>query len=66
MYFYIKEWANKSATLMTEDGVVLWTFPSVEEARKVWVDWYNVQEDRILYHIGYLRESNGVSECEAA
>ena len=65
MYFYIKEWPNKTATLMTEDGVVLWTFPNVDEARKVWRDWYKIQEDRILYHIGYLAE-DGVSECEVA
>ncbi len=24
---------------MTEDGVVLWTFSSIEEASKVWRDW---------------------------
>ncbi len=26
MIFYIKEWPNKMATLMTENGVVLCTF----------------------------------------
>ncbi len=35
----IKEWPNKAATLMTEDGVVLWTFSSIEEASEVWRDW---------------------------
>jgi hypothetical protein len=39
MQCLIKEWPNKMATLMTEDGVVLWTFSNVEEARKVWQDW---------------------------
>lgn len=65
MYFYIKEWPNNSAALMSEDGVVLWSFASVEEARKVWREWYNIQQDRIQYHLGYLRET-GVSECEFA
>lgn len=39
----IKEWPNKAATLMTEDGVVLWTFSSIEEASKVWHDWCMLQ-----------------------
>jgi len=65
MYFYIKEWSNKTATLMTEDGVVLWTYPSVDAARKVWSEWYNIQQDRMNYHLGFIRES-GVSECELA
>jgi hypothetical protein len=65
MMFYLKEWPNRSATLMSEDGVVLWTFPTLEEARRVWRDWYSVQEDRVHYHIGYLREP-GASECEPA
>ncbi len=45
MYCLIKEWPNKMATLMTEDGVVLWTFRDVEEARKVWQDWCSLQNN---------------------
>lgn len=52
MYCLIKEWPNKMATLMTEDGVVLWTFSNVEEARKVWRDWCSLQNDRITCQIG--------------
>jgi len=52
MYCLIKEWPNKMATLMTEDGVVLWTFSNVEEARKVWHDWCSLQNDRITCQIG--------------
>lgn len=43
MYCCIKEWPDKMATLMTEDGVVVWTFNSIEEAREVWHDWYQQQ-----------------------
>lgn len=43
MYCYIKEWPDKMATLMTEDGVVIWTFETIEEAREVWQDWYQQQ-----------------------
>lgn len=65
MIFYIKEWADQRATLMSEDGIALWNFPSTAEARKVLRDWYSVQQGEVLYHIGYLRES-GTSECEVA
>ncbi len=44
MTFYIKEWPNKKATLMTEDGVVVDTFRDVEEARRVWQDWCKEQK----------------------
>jgi len=34
MSFYIKEWPDNTATLITEDGRVVWIFPSVEEAEE--------------------------------
>ncbi len=34
MSFYIKEWPDNTATLMTEGGRVVWFFPSVEEAEE--------------------------------
>lgn len=34
MNFYIKEWPDNTATLMTERGHVVWIFPSVEEAEE--------------------------------
>jgi len=42
--FFIREWPDKTATLMADNGAVLWTFPSVEEARQVCRDWYRMQE----------------------
>ncbi|WP_172592432.1 hypothetical protein [Nitrosomonas supralitoralis] len=56
MYCLIKEWPNKMATLMTEDGVVLWTFSNVEEARQVWQDWCSLQNDKMAFEIGNLIE----------
>lgn len=47
MFFYIKEWPNKTATLMANDGHVLWTFHSAEEALKVCRDWHHVNEESI-------------------
>ncbi|PXW84950.1 hypothetical protein C8R34_12339 [Nitrosomonas sp. Nm84] len=57
MYCLIKEWPNKMATLMTEDGVVLWTFNNVEEARQVWQDWCSLQKNRISNQVEYLGKS---------
>jgi hypothetical protein len=54
MNFYIKEWPNKMATLMTDDGVVLWTFSNAEEARKVWRDWCKLQESKVSYKVESL------------
>lgn len=34
MNFYIKEWPDNTATLITERGRVVWTFASVDEARE--------------------------------
>lgn len=56
MYCLIKEWPNKMATLMTEDGVVLWTFSNVEEAHQVWQDWCSLQNDKMAFEIGNLTE----------
>ncbi len=58
MHCLIKEWPNKMATLMTEDGVVLWTFSDVEEARKVWQDWCSLQNEKNSSQIGRLCKSN--------
>lgn len=40
MEFIIKEWPDKSATLMTEHGYALSTFNSVGEARSACQAWY--------------------------
>lgn len=57
MRFFIKEWPNKTATLLAENGTVLWTFSSAEEAEKVCMNWYHVQEDNVVYHLDTLGPS---------
>jgi hypothetical protein len=32
MQIYVKEWPNRAATLYTDTGEELWTFPSIESA----------------------------------
>ena len=54
MYCLIKECPNKMATLMTEDGVVLWTFSNIEEARTVWHEWCSLHKDSMANQIGAL------------
>lgn len=58
MYCLIKEWPNKMATLMTEDGVVLWTFSDVEEARQVWKDWCSLQEKKVFHQVDFIKKSD--------
>ena len=41
MNLYIKEWPNKTATLMLDNGTVLFTFYSVDDAMTACRDWYN-------------------------
>jgi sorbitol-specific phosphotransferase system component IIA len=38
MNFYIKEWPDNTASLITEGGHVVWIFPSVEEAEEAAVN----------------------------
>ena len=47
MVFYIKEWADGHATLMADNGTVLWTFATVEDAERACYDWYNLHEDNV-------------------
>lgn len=49
MDFYIREWADGHATLMTEQGHVLWTFPGVDEAQSACREWYNINAERDDY-----------------
>lgn len=65
MNFFIKEWPNKSATLMTENGTVLWTFANVDEARRVCEEWYKVQDQDIDYHLHYL-DDPACASCSVA
>ena len=51
MYFYIKEWPNKTATLMSDNGTVLWTFHNVEEAQQVCREWYRIQDGDVSYYL---------------
>ena len=43
MKFFIKEWSDDTATLMTEHGQVVWTFSSVQEAVEGCAEWVGVK-----------------------
>lgn len=49
MTFYIKAWPDNTATLMTEIGQILWTFPSVEEAAQACQEWYDINSVKTDY-----------------
>jgi len=36
---FIKEWVNRTATIMTENGQVVWTFSSLQDARTACREW---------------------------
>ncbi len=42
MKVYIKEWADKTASLLTENGQVVWTFSSAAAARQACTDWHSI------------------------
>jgi len=39
MKVLVKEWPNRTATIMTENGQVVWTFSSVAAARAACHEW---------------------------
>jgi len=39
MRIYIKEWPNKTASIITAEGQVIWTFSSYESARQACREW---------------------------
>jgi len=42
MKVYIWEWANKTASILTDNGQVVWTFSSAAEARQACSDWHSI------------------------
>lgn len=44
MNFYIKTWPDDTATLMTDNGQVLWSFHSLDDAVTVCREWYNLND----------------------
>lgn len=42
MRVFIKEWPNKTATILTANGQVVWTFSSAAEARQACHDWRSI------------------------
>jgi hypothetical protein len=50
MKVFIKEWPNKTATIMTGNGQVVWTFSSVMEARKACREWHAIRSAEPVLH----------------
>lgn len=42
MRVFIKEWPNKTATIMSENGQVIWTFSTAAQARQACRAWHNL------------------------
>lgn len=42
MVVYIREWPNKTATIISDNGQVIWTFSSAAEAHRACREWHNL------------------------
>jgi hypothetical protein len=49
MKLFIKVWPNKTATIMTENGQVVWTFSSREIARNACQEWFTALAEKVEY-----------------
>lgn len=45
MKVYIQEWPNRTASLLTANGQVVWTFSSTAEAEQACRDWHSIIHD---------------------
>lgn len=50
MSFYIQEWADRSATLITREGHRLFSFRDVASALQACGQWYGVSERHVIPH----------------
>ena len=50
MKIIIKEWPNRTATLMTTNGQVIWTFSSIDEARMACREWQAISSAEEILH----------------
>ena len=57
MDFYIRELPDGKASLMTRDGLYLFTFRDLESARQACEDWYQLNGNEA----GRVSGMNGVS-----
>ena len=44
MKFFIKEWPDETASLMSENGSVIAYFPSIDDAIDVCHEWYQLTD----------------------
>jgi hypothetical protein len=42
MMVFIKEWPNKTATIISNNGQVIWTFSNIDQARRACGEWHNL------------------------
>jgi hypothetical protein len=49
MKLFIKEWPNKTATIITENGQVVWTFSNREIARHACEQWFATLAEKVEY-----------------
>jgi hypothetical protein len=65
MMVFIKEWSNKTATVMTGNGQVVWTFSSVAEARKACREWHSISTPESILYEDTTAEPENMANCVA-
>ncbi|MDH5425619.1 MAG: hypothetical protein OEY29_11540 [Gammaproteobacteria bacterium] len=48
MYIYIKEWADRTATIMIKDECSLWTFKTADEAASFCRHYYDMPDVELI------------------
>ena len=65
MKVFIKEWPNKTATVMTGNCQVVWTFSSVAEARKACREWHSISTPEPILYEDTTAEPGNMAGCMA-
>ena len=64
MEFYIRELPDGKATLMTRDGLYLFTFRNLDSARQACEHWYRIHSNEVS-EMGEIRENDvSCSVCD--
>jgi hypothetical protein len=59
MQVIIKEWPDRSASIISANGQLIWTFSSVQAARQACSDWHNLVDCEPVFVIGELPDAPG-------
>lgn len=63
MHIYIKEWPDKTATIMVKDECALWTFKTAEEAVSFCRNYYDIAKvDLVAFQQPHFKPAYPIHE----